>query len=252
MKYTEWQPIGVCDNGPVNQVKVKIFSKKELAIISAPGVDRDNWKQYPEIVEIIHHRAKDVAKMSTLTQGMKNPIVTDIRLVGTVLKYGKTPSLNRESTEGRVQFFRVEFEDQPVPSRKFSWKTTVGTFLILLLCLAIFFSFLFIEKTVVKTTIRSCSDPSATNYLQDIERMRNSIQKYANTQGRSIYACNQSSSSISQNEILLLSCASQVKRHFGSQVFTSNLMQANTCIRRICAGKEASLESYCQQFKNQR
>ena len=59
IKFAQWRPIGVCDNGPPNQRKAQLFSKLDFAIVTAPGVTRENWRQHPEVLKLIRRYAQD-------------------------------------------------------------------------------------------------------------------------------------------------------------------------------------------------
>ena len=117
LKYVQWRPIGVCDSGEGKQRKAKIFSKVDLERITSPEVGRENWRKNPKVMKIIQNYAKDVSKLSTLTNGMLNPEVSEIKLVGAVLDYDQTPNLNSESIDGRVQFFQVSFKDSKIKKK---------------------------------------------------------------------------------------------------------------------------------------
>ena len=111
LKYIQWRPIGVCDSGFGKERKARMFSKSDLAKVTAPDVNRGNWRQNQEVMKLILRYASEVAKLSALTDGMVSPEVSGIELVGAVLELDQTPILNQESSDGKVQFFQVSFRD---------------------------------------------------------------------------------------------------------------------------------------------
>ena len=76
-----------------------MFSKSDLARVTAPDVNRGNWRQNQEVIKLIVRYANEVAKLSTLTEGMYSPEISEIKLVGAVLGLGQTPILNQESSD---------------------------------------------------------------------------------------------------------------------------------------------------------
>ena len=122
LKYIQWRPIGVCDSGSSKQRKAKMFSRSDLARVTAPDVTRGNWRQNKEVMQLITRYASEVAKLSTLTEEMSSPEILEIKLVGAVLGLDKTPILNQESSDGKVQFFQVIFrEGKPRKTSNFNW-----------------------------------------------------------------------------------------------------------------------------------
>ena len=111
LKYIHWRPIGVCDTGEGKERKAKMFSKDDLAKITSPGINRKNWDQKPEVLKLIQHYANDLAELSNLTFEMLSPEIEEIKLVGAVIGHEKTPNLNQESIDGKVQFFQVSFQE---------------------------------------------------------------------------------------------------------------------------------------------
>ena len=118
LKFIQWRPIGVCDSGEGNKRKAKIFSKVDLESITSPNIKRDNWRENTKVMKIITIYANDVAKISTLTNGMKNPEISEIKLVGAVLGIDQTPRLNQESIDGKVQFFQISFKEGKVKKNR--------------------------------------------------------------------------------------------------------------------------------------
>ena len=111
LRYIQWRPIGVCDSGSGKKRKAKMFSRSDLAKVTAPNVNRQNWHQNQEVMQLILRYSEEVAKLSALTVGMTSPEVSGIKLVGAVIELDQTPKLNQESSDGKVQFFQVSFRD---------------------------------------------------------------------------------------------------------------------------------------------
>lgn len=188
MKFTEWRPIGVCDQASVHQISARVFTREDMAIITAQGITRSNWRKHPEVMEVIHRYAEDIAAFSSMTQGMMNPMVEKIQLVGIVLKYGNTPQLNRESKDGRAQFFQVAFRDRSIPSNSLKhryfrhWKRImIGLLLAIGILLAAILSLSFLETTpsVEMTsvpTVPACSTPHfSSTYAQHLSDARQEL-----------------------------------------------------------------------------
>lgn len=112
LKFGEWRPIGVCDTAVPGKQKAQMFTREDFVIITAPGVNRDNWHQNKQVREVILNYVKKLERMSTLTTEMKKPVAKEIKLVGAIMKLAVTPNLNKESRDGKLQLFRVVFEDQ--------------------------------------------------------------------------------------------------------------------------------------------
>jgi len=122
LKYLKWRPIGVCDSGSEKERKARIFSRSDLARVTAPEINRGNWRQNQEIINLIAKYASEVAKLSKLTDGMSSPEISEIKLVGAVLGMDQTPKLNKESSDGMVQFFQVSFKDgKPKKKSYINW-----------------------------------------------------------------------------------------------------------------------------------
>ena len=100
-----------------------MFSRSDLAMVTAPDVNRGNWRQNQEVMQLIVRYANEVAKLSSLTEGMYSPEISEIKLVGAVLGLDQTPILNQESSDGKVQFFQVTFrEGKPKKTSFINWK----------------------------------------------------------------------------------------------------------------------------------
>ncbi|MED5571874.1 MAG: hypothetical protein VX602_03610, partial [SAR324 cluster bacterium] len=53
LKYIQWRPIGVCDTGVGKERKAKMFTRTDLAEVTSPEVNRENWRQQPEVLQLI-------------------------------------------------------------------------------------------------------------------------------------------------------------------------------------------------------
>jgi len=111
LKYIQWRPIGVCDTGVGKERKAKMFTRTDLAKVTSPEVNRENWRQQPEVLQLIQRYAHDLVGISNLTDEMLSPEIAEIKLVGAVLGHEQTPNLNQESADGRVQFFQLSFQE---------------------------------------------------------------------------------------------------------------------------------------------
>ena len=122
LKYIQWRPIGVCDSGLGKERKAMLFSRSDLVMVTAPDVNRGNWRQNQEVMKLIAQYASEVSKLSALTEGMSSPEISEIKLVGAVLGLDRTPILNQESSDGKVQFFQVSFrEGKPKNITNINW-----------------------------------------------------------------------------------------------------------------------------------
>ena len=81
LKFLQWRPIGVCDSGSGKERKARMFSRLDLARVTAPDVNRGNWRQNQEVMQLIARYANEVAKRSALTEGMYSPEIYEIKLV---------------------------------------------------------------------------------------------------------------------------------------------------------------------------
>ena len=132
--FSEWRPIGVCDNGPPAGRKAQIFSKADFAKITDPSITRDNWEQRPEVQRLLEKYTRKLIAISDVAQAMEAPEVERVELVGTVLNFGKTPGLNEESSQGKVQLFQLHFRDRGKPRRRFPW---AGLLAVLFICIGL-------------------------------------------------------------------------------------------------------------------
>ncbi len=251
IKFSEWRPIGVCDNGPPNHMKAKIFTQDDLAIATAPGIDRRNWRKHPELLKLIHRYAKEVAAMSSVTEGMIRPAVRDIKLVGMVLQYGKTPRLNQESEAGKVQLFQVEFFDKG-KRRSWFWKIISALLLTLLLMLTgILIAEWMNQKSQSRNTVTLCgakrSDPT---YAQHLIQTESRLKTYTYPFSRQI-KCRFDSNSIPQQEQNIVRCYLDIQKTLAPSIHSTAdpLYNVQQCIARICQKDLSALRSYCRALR---
>ena len=183
LKYLQWRPIGVCDSGSGKERKARMFSRSDLARVTAPDVNRGNWRQNREVMLLIASYAFEVAILSALTEGMYSPEISEIKLVGAVLGLDQTPILNQESSDGKVQFFQVSFRDRkPKKTVNFNWIkwlkllqiASVSIVAVILICIAIFNISKFSDR--VKKRNELCSSSRTSNaYAVEIYSIRKSL-----------------------------------------------------------------------------
>lgn len=111
LKFSEWRPIGVCDKAEPGVQKAQMFSREDFLVITADGIDRENWRKNPTVKRVLAKYTAKLARQSTRTQKMIKPEVSKIGLVGAIMHLRVTPVLNKESEDGKLQLFQVEFYD---------------------------------------------------------------------------------------------------------------------------------------------
>lgn len=251
VKFSEWRPIGVCDEGKPNERKAVIFNEKELALVTAPGVDRETWQDYPKIIKLIHRCARKIAKMSALTKSMARPDVSAIKLVGMVLQYQKTPTLSMESEKGKVQMFQIGFVDRGQRKPWFG-KVILATVGILVLAVGILYlmdaNFL-IEKRTSK--VRCGEKRSSPRYAVHLDKTREQIATYLRRLPSTYrQSCYFTRGSISHREVQVVHCFLMLKT--ASPPLQPNpqvaLKSAGQCVARICGKEIPALQSYCRQL----
>lgn len=255
MKFTEWRPIGVCDNGSPNRMKAKVFTRKDMAIITQEGVGRDNWQSSKPVMEVIRRYAKDVAGMSSMTRRMQNPVIKDIQLVGTVLQYGKTPDLNRESKDGRAQFFRITYEEGPPKPRKERrsfWKLWLLLLALVLLSLVGFFLWQQSSDKPQSDGVPLCRVPrTSASYEAHLQIAHNSLYQYvanhpsSNKAKRLRPQCQYQAKSIAKQEQRFLQCLQKAQRFAKPHA----LEEARECAKNICSKNIGALRKYCGKVR---
>ena len=265
LKYIQWRPIGVCDTGAGKERKAKMFSRLDLASITAPEVKRENWRQHPKVMALITRYAQDVAELSTLTNGMRAPEIDEIKLVGAVLGHDQTPNLNQESEDGRVQFFQVSFRD--VKSKKTStkkWKkllkwiliamgVLIGIILIILLSNRL--SLLTIKNPQQYASVCSSNRQQAA-YAEELRKIRKSLGDELNqlpewlTFKQARVNCSGGRISVNQQELRLLRCLLTVRNRTNNMSSTAHpkLNQIEACAGTLCKRNLPHLASLCKRL----
>ena len=160
-----------------------MFSRSDLTIVTAPNVNRGNWRQNQEVMQLITRYAKEVAKLSALTEGMYSPKISEIKLVGAVLGLDQTPILNQESSDGKVQFFQVSFrEGKPKKTSFINWKKWLKFLLIakgsIIALILIYLAIIQVPKFPERDTKKneSCSSNRQKKaYAEEINSIRKSL-----------------------------------------------------------------------------
>ena len=265
LKYIQWRPIGVCDVGVGKQRKAKIFSKADLLSITSPGIGRRNWRENPKILKIIKIYAQDVAEMSTLTEGMVNPEISNIKLVGAVLEHYQTPHLNQESMDGRVQFFQVTFKDlKNQKTSRIKWKNYFKVVLIFfLIVVSIIFLYLFynysseLSFNKVQESVSKCgANRQNISYLEELRDIRKSFITELNSLPEwlsfkeSRLLCSGSRKSVNNQEQLLLDCFITARKNTKNIIFNSppSFNRIESCVIALCKRNLKHLASKCKRL----
>jgi len=266
LKFGEWRPIGVCDDAPPGVQKAQMFTREDFLIITGPGVTRENWRENPQVIKIISRYSEKLARQSMKTSGMKDPTISKVNLVGAIMKLAVTPVLNKESKDGKLQLFQIQFEDKGIKKKKKtkkSWTLLLGILLVILLTLCIILGIAIYKKSQSRQyktkrlqlptfTTSFCGDPSdRTRYRRQLDEASRILQLKADDllyQGRlSIETnCIEDFPQITFKEGLFLKCFTLVKRHgLLSQISSSDLKKVNACQREICRKKRSSGSAAC-------
>ena len=265
LKYVQWRPIGVCDTGSGKERKAKMFSKVDLATVTNPEVNRENWRQKPEVIQLIHRYAHDVAELSKLTEKLPSPEIAEIKLVGAVLGHEQTPILNQESSDGRVQFFQVSFEDgknENISSK--NWKRRLKSRLITLavlfgmaLMLLIISQLSSYSLKSTKRSVSSCStNRQSSVYSGQLRDIRKSLIADLNrlpawsTFKEARVQCFGGRMDVNQQEQRLLQCLLAVRNRTKNMPSASrpNLNQIEDCASALCQRDLPHLFSSCKRL----
>ena len=257
LKFGEWRPIGVCDTAIPGKQKAQMFTREDFVIITAPGVNRDNWRQNKQVREVILNYVKKLERMSTLTKRMKKPVAKEIKLVGAILKLAVTPNLNKESRDGKLQLFQVVFEEKgkktitKKKSSKFNpWILTICLLATILAGLLGTISYKIINKktkyssytfNAQKSIIEYCrqkTDPEV--YYDELDETWE-ILKSRNDYGikigaiKSKHKCILGNFSIKEKEEQIVSCYQIGLKYKGfSDLTYSEQRKVSTCAQNIC------------------
>ncbi len=265
LKYIQWRPIGVCDTGIGKKRMAKMFSRTDLAIITASDVKRENWREHPKVMKLIEKYAVDVAELSSITNGMLKPNIDEIKLVGAIIGHDETPNLNLESSEGKVQFFQVSFKDtkKEKSSKKwFKWLkwilfTTIAFIITIIVIMILNSMFNFSLKNKNKLGFVCSFKTRNTVYATELDRIRKNLLNELNqfpewtTFKEARFYCRDGRFEISQNEIRLLQCLLSVRyRTKNTSLLSSpNLKKIESCAITICDRKLPHLISLCKRLQ---
>lgn len=255
LKYSEWRPIGVCDSAPSGIQKAQMFSREDFLIITGPDVNRDNWQNNPKVMRILDKYCQKLAKQSSLARAMQKPVVDRISLVGAIMGLRITPNLNRESEDGKLQLFQVEFVDKGKTKSKKKKKTPwlLITAILLTIILAVLVFLLLTSSTKKSTTYRNrrlstptftrsyCQDsPGSSRYRTELDEVRNVMQYRINdliSEGSLLTnpQCNEKQLSTGAGETRFLKCYGTLK-NYGvlNKVAREDLKHINDCKVSIC------------------
>jgi len=250
IRFSEWRPIGICDQGGPNERKAIMFKGTELALITAAGVNRDNWESDPQVVKLIHRHTKKLAKMSTMTQQMVRPRVSEIRLVGMELQFSKTPTLNQESEEGRVQLFQIEFVDQG-KRKPWFWKMLVGILCVCAVILGISSLWDLNLEDKRSRVVFCASKRSSSTYAAHLNQAQQQLKRYLqqlppNYRNR----CYFNRGTVALKEEQLFTCFLSIQTALSSLQATPDpsLKKVSQCVGNICQKNRAHLQPYCRQL----
>ena len=264
LKYLQWRPIGVCDSGSGKERKARMFSRSDLARVTAPDVNRGNWRQNQEVMQLITHYAKEVAKLSALTEGMYSPEISEIKLVGAVLGLDQTPILNQESSDGKVQFFQVSFRDgKPKKTSFINWNKwlkflliAVGSIIALIL---IYLEIIQVPKFPDRGTKRneSCSSNRQKKaYAEEIQSISKSLLKDLSrlpewsTFREARVQCAPGKLKLYKQEQRLLQCYLIVRNRVNDLPANArpDLGKIKSCVQILCSRGLPPLSSLCRRL----
>ena len=264
LKYIQWRPIGVCDTGTGKERKAKMFSKFDLATVTGPEVKRENWRERPIVMELIQRYARDVADLSTLTNGMHTPEIDEIKLVGAVLGHKKTPNLNLESAAGKVQLFQVSFKEAKTKNITRKWTKwlkwifiSMTTFLVMILIILLInrFSLISLKNNDQSASICS-SNRQNVAHIAELTEIRKSLLAELNllpewlTFKEARVHCTGGRMILKQHEQRLLMCLLTVRNRTKNIPASSrpDLKQIEACAVTLCRYKFSHLNSACKRL----
>ena len=244
IKFGEWRPIGVCDDGDASRMKALIFDYAELAIVTQPRVSRKNWQSQRSVIRMLRKKSKKLAQLSLQTEGMKNPQIKSIEVVGAVLGHEDTPFLNKESNDGRVQFFQISFFD--APKRTFPWRTLIALITtVLVLWGALLLSQLDLSD-LDKKSVKFCGEPVRSElhekHIKSAKDQVNGIFHRFGKQNR----CYFTSGDIRLQEKQYLKCFRELKEKLPQTLSASKNQRLKKCAIRLCRQSGGQFPDYCQ------
>ena len=264
LKYIQWRPIGVCDTGTGKERKAKMFSRFDLASVTGPEVKRENWREQPKVMELIQLYARDVADLSTLTNGMHAPEIDQIKLVGAVIGHNQTPNLNLESADGKVQFFQVSFKEGQTKKSSRKWtkwlkwiSISMTAFLVLILMILLInrFSLLSLKNKEQSASVCS-SNRQNVAYTVELAKIRKSLLDELSrlpawlTFKEARVHCTGGRMLLKQHEQRLLQCLLTVRNRTKNISVSSrpDLNQIEACAINLCSRKLPHLTSSCKRL----
>ena len=241
-----------------------MFSRSDLAMVTAPGINRGNWRKNQEVMQLISRYASEVAKLSTLTDGMSSPEISEIKLVGAVLGLDQTPILNQESSDGKVQFFQVSFRDSKLKKTAyFNWIkwlkllliAAVSIVTVILICLAIINISKFSDRAIKRNELCSSSRKSYT-YADEIYSIRKSLlmdlsrlPEWSTFRQASVQ-CTFGKLKLIKREQRLIQCYLTVRTLINDLSITTrpDLRKIRTCVQTLCSRGLPHLSSLCRRL----
>ena len=264
LKYIQWRPIGVCDTGTGKERKAKIFSRFDLACVTAPEVKRDNWREHPKVIDLIQRYGRDVADLSSLTKDMLAPEIDEIKLVGAVLGHDQTPNLNLESADGKVQFFQVSFKDGKTKKSVNNWRKWLKWMFLsttaFLLIILIFFMISRLSQLSLKHNKPSASACSSNRqnaaYTSELAGIQKSMLAELNrlpawlTFKEARVHCSKGSIGVKQHKQRLLQCLLKIRNRTKNipDSIVLDLNQIKACAINLCKQKLSHLVSLCKRL----
>ena len=241
-----------------------MFSRSDLARVTAPNVNRGNWRRNQEVMQLVTHYANEVAKLSTLTEGMYSPEISEIKLVGAVLGLDQTPILNQESSDGKVQFFQVSFRDgKPKKTLFKNWKKWLK---FVLIAAGSFIALIFIYLAIIQVLkfpdrdtkrIESCSSNRQKKaYAEEINSIRKSLliglsrlPEWSTFREASVQ-CASGKLKLFKQEQRLLQCYLTVRNRVNDLPATArpDLDKIESCVQILCSRGLPHLSSLCKRL----
>ena len=238
--------------------------RSDLARVTAPNVNRGNWRRNQEVMQLVTHYANEVAKLSTLTEGMYSPEISEIKLVGAVLGLDKTPILNQESSEGKVQFFQVSFRDgKPKKTLFKNWKKWLK---FVLIAAGSFIALIFIYLAIIQVLkfpdrgtkrIESCSSNRQKKaYAEEINSIRKSLliglsrlPEWSTFREASVQ-CASGKLKLIKQEQRLLQCYLTVRNRVNDLPTNArpDLGKIESCVQILCSRRLPHLSFLCRRL----
>jgi len=241
-----------------------MFSRLDLARVTAPDVNRGNWRQNQEVMQLIARYANEVAKLSALTEGMYSPEISETKLVGAVLGLDQTPILNQESSDGKVQFFQVNFRDGK--PKKTSFKNWIKWLKFLLIAVGSIIALILVYLAVIKfskfperVTKRNESCKSSRQnkaYAEEIQSISNLLLMDLSrlpewsTFREARVQCTPGKLKLFKQEQRLLQCYLTVRNRVNDLPATArpDLAKIESCVQIMCSRSLSHLSFLCRRL----